>query len=57
MIIPSLTKDLLIVSFESIVELKPTTRLPVRHISLSFALEDGVIEDLDKEAIMVRLML
>jgi hypothetical protein len=57
MIIPSLPKDLPIVNLDSIIDLRPKTHLPVRHISLSFALEDGVIEDLDKEAIVVRVML
>lgn len=42
--------------FDLIADLRPTTRLPVRHISLSFAPEDGEIEDLDKEAIVLRVM-
>ena len=42
--------------FERIANLRPTTKLPVRHISLAFAPEDGEIADLDKEAIVVRVV-
>ena len=50
------TVDDLTREFDSIAKLRPTTRLPVRHISLSFAPEDGEIENLDKEAIVVRVL-
>ena len=50
------TVDELTREFDSIANLRPTTRLPVRHISLAFAPEDGVIEDVDKEAIVVRIL-
>jgi hypothetical protein len=36
------TVDELTREFDSIANLRPTTRLPVRHISLSFAPEDKV---------------
>jgi Relaxase/Mobilisation nuclease domain len=43
--------------FNEIANLRPTTQLPVRHISLSFAPEDeGKVSDLDKEAIVVRVV-
>jgi Relaxase/Mobilisation nuclease domain len=42
--------------FETISNLRPTTRLPVRHISLSFAPEDGEVSDIDKEAIVIRVV-
>jgi Relaxase/Mobilisation nuclease domain len=50
------TVDELTREFDALANLRPSTRLPVRHISLSFAPEDGVIEDLDKEAIVVRVL-
>jgi hypothetical protein len=35
--------------FDQIANLRPTTRLPVRHISLSFApADDGKVSDSDK---------
>ena len=43
--------------FEKIANLRPTTQLPVRHISLSFApSDDGKVSDSDKEAIVVRVV-
>ena len=43
--------------FNEIANLRPTTRLPVRHISLSFASgDDGKVSDSDKEAIVVRVV-
>jgi hypothetical protein len=43
--------------FDQIANLRPTTRLPVRHISLSFApSDDGKVSDSDKEAIVVRVV-
>jgi Relaxase/Mobilisation nuclease domain len=43
--------------FDKIANLRPTTQLPVRHISLSFApSDDGKVSDLDKEAIVVRVV-
>jgi Relaxase/Mobilisation nuclease domain len=43
--------------FEKIANLRPTTQLPVRHISLSFASgDDGKVSDLDREAIVVRVV-
>jgi Relaxase/Mobilisation nuclease domain len=43
--------------FNQIANLRPTTQLPVRHISLSFAPEDdGKLSDLDREAIVVRVV-
>lgn len=43
--------------FNEIANLRPTTQLPVRHISLSFApSDDGKVSDLDKEAIVVRVV-
>jgi hypothetical protein len=43
--------------FDQIANLRPTTRLPVRHISLSFApADDGKVSDSDKEAIVVRVV-
>jgi Relaxase/Mobilisation nuclease domain len=43
--------------FEKIANLRPTTQLPVRHISLSFAPgDDGRVSDADKEAIVVRVV-
>jgi Relaxase/Mobilisation nuclease domain len=43
--------------FDQIANLLPTTRLPVRHISLSFApADDGKVSDSDKEAIVVRVV-
>ena len=50
------TVDELTREFDSIANLRPTTRLPVRHISLSFAPEDKVIEALDQETIVVRVL-
>jgi Relaxase/Mobilisation nuclease domain len=43
--------------FDQIANLRPTTQLPVRHISLSFAPgDDGRVSDSDKEAIVVRVV-
>jgi Relaxase/Mobilisation nuclease domain len=43
--------------FDQIANLRPTTQLPVRHISLSFApSDDGKVSDSDKEAIVVRVV-
>ena len=43
--------------FNKVADLRPSTRLPVRHISLSFAPgDDGKVSDLDKEAIVVRVV-
>jgi hypothetical protein len=43
--------------FDRIANLRPTTQLPVRHISLSFApADDGKVSDSDKEAIVVRVV-
>jgi Relaxase/Mobilisation nuclease domain len=45
------------IEFDRIANLRPTTRLPVRHISLSFApADDGKVSDSDKEAIVVRVV-
>jgi Relaxase/Mobilisation nuclease domain len=47
----------LVREFEKIATLRPTTQLPVRHISLSFAPgDDGKVSDSDKEAIVVRVV-
>jgi hypothetical protein len=43
--------------FDQIAKLRPTTQLPVRHISLSFApADEGKVSDSDKEAIVVRVV-
>ncbi|AFY92904.1 relaxase/mobilization nuclease domain-containing protein [Chamaesiphon minutus] len=47
----------LAIEFDRIASLRPTTQLPVRHISLSFApADDGKVSDSDKEAIVVRVV-
>jgi hypothetical protein len=42
--------------FRLVANLRPTVTRPVRHFSISFAPEDGVVDDITKEAIVFRVL-
>jgi Relaxase/Mobilisation nuclease domain len=42
--------------FRAVSNLRPTVRKPVRHFSISFAPEDGVVDDVVKEAIAFQVL-
>jgi Relaxase/Mobilisation nuclease domain len=42
--------------FRAVSNLRPTVRKPVRHFSISFAPEDGVVDDVVKEAIAFQIL-